>query len=440
MGVIETLEAERVDIAKALRDLAVKAEQENGGVIDGPLLDQVNSLKEKFIGKGSEIERARSLVATHSEIDAFLSDGDAADLNAEVLKGTQVGLGGKRAKSVGGIFTGSDNYKALMHQFPNGIGETTKGINSGPVQVPGGLKALLTGADHTASAGTLVRPDYYGVVPYPTTPFGLRNLITTGTTGSDKIEYAQYLPITAPGGSTNNAAVVKEATTVGGTDGTKPQSDMKFKKASADVLTIAHWIAATKRALSDAAQLRTYIDAFLRDGIARKIDELIISGDKDTPTAPDQEEWDGILNTAGVQDVPFDTDAVTVSRKIITAVTNVGGVVTGFAVSPAVAESIDLAKDGNDRYLGNGPFSVGPNTLWGVPRVTVYGIPDDVIIGGQFTTCILWDREQTTVTATDAHADFFVRNIVAILAEARAAFAVMNPQLLAIGHTEATTP
>lgn len=440
MGVIETLEKERIDIAKSLRDLAVKAEQENGGVIEGEVLTQVNDLKAKFVEKGNDIDRLRSLSVTRREMDEFLADPDAAALNAEALKGTRQGFANQRRKSVGRLFTESDNYSGLMKSFPHGIPDSHKGINSGPVQIPGGLKALLTGTDKDDSAGVLVRPEYIGVVPYPQPPFGLRDLITTGTTGSDKIEYAQVLPFTSPNGSVNNAAVVKEATDSAGTSGTKPQSEMRFRKASVDVLTIAHWIAATKRALSDAGQLRTLIDAFLRDGVTRKIDELIIDGDADAPSAPDQEEWDGILNTEGVQDVAFDTDIATVARKIVTAVTNVGGQVTGFAVSPAVAEQIDLARDAQGRYFGNGPFSMGPTTLWGVPRVTVFGIPDDVIIGGDFRTCILWDREVTTLTATDAHADFFIRNLVAVLAEARAAFAVLNPQVLAVGHAEDVTP
>jgi HK97 family phage major capsid protein len=46
---------------------------------------------------------------------------------------------------------------------------------------------------------------------------------------------------------------------------------------------------------------------------------------------------------------------------------------------------------------------------------------------GDFSKAVLWDREQTTVTMTDSHEDFFVRNLVAILAEERVAFAVTRP-------------
>jgi hypothetical protein len=40
---------------------------------------------------------------------------------------------------------------------------------------------------------------------------------------------------------------------------------------------------------------------------------------------------------------------------------------------------------------------------------------------------VVYDREQATLQATDTHADFFVRNLVAILAELRAGFAILRP-------------
>jgi hypothetical protein len=39
----------------------------------------------------------------------------------------------------------------------------------------------------------------------------------------------------------------------------------------------------------------------------------------------------------------------------------------------------------------------------------------------------MWDREQGGISVSDSHADFFVRNLLAILAEMRAAFAVVQP-------------
>ena len=40
---------------------------------------------------------------------------------------------------------------------------------------------------------------------------------------------------------------------------------------------------------------------------------------------------------------------------------------------------------------------------------------------------VLLDREQTQILVSDSHSDFFVRNLIAILAELRAAFFVLRP-------------
>jgi HK97 family phage major capsid protein len=39
----------------------------------------------------------------------------------------------------------------------------------------------------------------------------------------------------------------------------------------------------------------------------------------------------------------------------------------------------------------------------------------------------LWDRQQATISMSNSHSDFFIRNLVAILAEMRAAFGVIRP-------------
>jgi len=58
-------------------------------------------------------------------------------------------------------------------------------------------------------------------------------------------------------------------------------------------------------------------------------------------------------------------------------------------------------------------------------------------IAGDLSQCVLWDREVATITATDSHADFFVRNLVALLGECSAGFGILNPGLLVTGHESA---
>lgn len=438
-----TIRQERDNLLKQVRDLAAKAETEGRPFSD----DEQASAEEllgKAKGKSDELARYKSLSATQAEVAALMASEQALDLNASVLKGATLGAGAY--KSVGHVFTDSDAYKALKSKANSDgqFSDSLRGFKTDPVQI-GGLKALLTGANHTDSAGALVQPQQLGVAPYPVAPFGLSDLITQGTTTSDRVEYAQVLPVMT-NGSTNNAAGVPEATDVTGDGiaaGVKPRSDLKFKKAGADVITVATWTPATKRSLADVGQLRTLIDNFLRTNVQKEIERQIISGDADAPATAGADEFDGIMNTTGVLSQPWVEGArglFATARKMITKVEAQGGRFTGYAVSPETAEVLDLAADENGRLYGAGPFASGPQTLWGRPRVTVYGLPAGKMVGGDWSTCVLWDREDTTVTATDSHADFFIRNLVAVLAEARAAFGLFNPQVMCVADAADPTP
>jgi HK97 family phage major capsid protein len=67
-----------------------------------------------------------------------------------------------------------------------------------------------------------------------------------------------------------------------------------------------------------------------------------------------------------------------------------------------------------------------------VPYFSAEGIPAGNAIVADWRKAVLWDREQTTITMTDSHADFFIRNLVAILGEERVAFAVTRPTAFCI--------
>jgi HK97 family phage major capsid protein len=65
--------------------------------------------------------------------------------------------------------------------------------------------------------------------------------------------------------------------------------------------------------------------------------------------------------------------------------------------------------------------------VWNLPVIETEAVPQGTGYVGDFRKAVLWDREQATVKVTDSHLDFFVRNLVAILAEMRAAFGVLQP-------------
>jgi HK97 family phage major capsid protein len=105
---------------------------------------------------------------------------------------------------------------------------------------------------------------------------------------------------------------------------------------------------------------------------------------------------------------------------------------TGMMIHPNdwYSTGFTLAKNGNGDYLLSNPAG-GINdlrTLWGLQVVVSEAVTEGTALVGDFRYAVLFMREGTTITMTDSHSDFFIRNILVILAEMRAAFAVLDPQ------------
>ncbi len=424
---------------KAARDISEIVDKDGRDYTDEERT-QLNELLGKATDAKNRLEKAKGDAAVRTAIADL---GDGIGLNEKSgEKRTPNGLivpGGR--KSIGEHYVGSPEYKALLDSVPGGQFTKQHRVQTNPVgfqqllPAKGGQKALVTGASDT-SGGAFIRGDDMGIQvglePFQR-PLTLRDLVTNGTTSSDSIEYVRVTSIT------NNAAPVAEATTAalptqsastgplvnatGG--GYKPESGLAVARVTTPVRTIAHWIPVTKRALSDAAQMMTLIDNFLQYGLEEELEDQMIAGDGTG------ENFDGIGNVSGVQAQAWDTDLLTTLRKAKTKVRTTGrSVPNGYVMNPADVESLDLLTDNENRYYFGGPSGSGlPGTapLWNLPVVESEAVPAGTGYVGDWSKAILWDRQQSTITTTDSHADFFVRNLVAILAEMRAAFGVIQP-------------
>ena len=74
--------------------------------------------------------------------------------------------------------------------------------------------------------------------------------------------------------------------------------------------------------------------------------------------------------------------------------------------------------------------AVGAETqAWRQPVVDSPAMPEGTFLTGAWGLgAQLYDREQGSIRVADQHADFFIRNAVAILAEERLALAVKRPE------------
>ena len=318
-----------------------------------------------------------------------------------------------RAKSISEQFMSDPRIKAAMDEFARNPSTQERYGKSGQVQV----KSLITGASST-SGGALVVNDRTNIVD-PGVSFReltIFDIIGRGTTGSDVVEYVRQ------GTHTNAAAPVAEASATGGGTGTKPESAMVLELVQENVKTVAHWLPATRRALSDAGQLRTLIETFGRYGLMEEMEDQIITG------SGSGENFTGVLNVSGTTAQAYDTDILTTTRKARTKVKTTGRArPSAFVMNPADWETIDLLQDNEGRYFYGGPSVIGNPRLWGLPVIECEAMTQGTAMVAPWNMAMLWDREVANILISDSHSDFFIRNIIALLFEQRAAFGVIRP-------------
>ena len=353
----------------------------------------------------------------------------------------------------GEMFVRSEQYAAWQKKFPSGPPEVghyqsepveyngltkmlglisdTERLRAGGMLTPAKMRSLVTSAG--ASAGELTRPDYRGLIePGLVRPLTVRQLVTTIPTSTDAIEYVKE------SSRILNAAPVTEATQLlhtGDTTATKPEGGLTFALVQEVVRTIAEWVPATRRILSDAPQLRAYIDSYLTDDLALELEDQIVSG------SGSGVNFRGIMNTVGVQTAgpPAGTtnmlDVLRTARRLV--VVNARTFPTAVLVNPADAEAIDLLKFGGatpTAYVGPGPYTQGGSfnpTIWGMNIVESEAVTAGFALVGDFRRAVLFDRENVTITVGTA-GDDFIRNIVRILGELRAGFGVVRPSAFVI--------
>lgn len=410
----------------------------NGAPMSG---EQMAQLKERM----EEVKNLKAAVKDEAEARGELADAQAflKSLSGDVDKPqkreslTIDGLSmNTQGKTFGELFTESEGYKEFVGRFAkNGvIPNAVKGVQSNPFNIDG--KALVTGGSST-SGGAFVRNDFYA----PTTDLvgerelTVRDLVTSGSTTSDTIEYVRVT------GKTNNAAPVAEATsaaapTTGASSGAaltldpnggyKPESGLALEIVSTTVKTIAHWIPMTKRAAADAGQVRTLVDNFLRYGLNEELEDQMLNG------SGSGENFTGILQSSPLTVGSAGTDIDAIVDAIRSVRVTGRRRPTALVIHPNDWYSTGFltAKDTQGNYLiGDPRASVEQlNTLWGLQVVVSEAMTENTALVGDFRQAVLWEREGIDVMVSDQHADFFTRNLLAILAEMRAAFGVLDPQ------------
>ncbi len=251
----------------------------------------------------------------------------------------------------------------------------------------------------------------------------VRDIMNVTTTQSDAVEYIQHVDKFA------------QAASQEGQFGTKNQTELEFKLEKAPVETIASWIPVSRQILSDAGMLKSYIDNELLHALRVEEDRQVLFGDGQ------DNDLTGIFNTTGVQDQGFLTgtdNKVDQIRRAMAKVRVDHYMSTGVMLNPEDWADIELLKDSNDgQYLYAVVSNVAAGAqpvLYRVPVIESTAMNKDEFLTGDFQMgARIFDREQSNIRVSEHHADYFIKNGVAILAEERLALTVNRPKAFCKG-------
>ncbi|GGD63393.1 phage major capsid protein [Caballeronia grimmiae] len=369
--------------------------------------DQVREQGERALAeakKGVEMasgqkERIDEMLVKQGELQAQM---DAM----EKKYGPGAAGGRSEQKSIGRQFVESEQFKAIA-----------AGQRGAPANLSVKAITSATTANTDGNGGvTVFSQRLAGIQMLPDRPMTIRDLLAPGTTNSNQIEYIKET------GFTNNAAIQA-------TEGApKAESTMQFGAATANVVTIAHFMKASKQILDDSPQLESIIDNRLRYGLEYAEEQEILFGSGAS----------GHLNGVYTQATPYVAPAgVTVANQNYVDTLRLAMLqaalalfpVTGFVLNPTDWAQVELTKDAEGRYIFVSPANSAQPSLWG--RTVVESLAMTV---GQFLTgafkqgAQIFDREQANVLLSSEDGNNFTTNMVTIRGEERLALAVYRPE------------
>lgn len=378
-------------------------------------IDAAYKESDDLFERGAEFRRRMNRLLEHASSDA-LAEGDVNDPERPA--------GARRAKIVrfGERFLASEQYRQLKK---SGVLDMSKApVRMAPVQVATRAETMATLFPGHHLAAQVSWPGAFPVdqepeiVGFPARLLRVRDLVTVSETDSDTVEYVEETTRT-------DAA----AETVMGAAPGAPEATYVYTKRTKAVKWISHFTPATRSNLADQGQLRGLIENRLIYGVGKRLDTQLISGDGVG------ENLTGITATAGIGTQAQGTDSKSDAfHKALTVVRiALEDEPDAFLLHPDPYQEWALEKGTDGHYLTkNGPQSATPLTIWGKPVVvnTVVGTTTG-LVGAFRQGATLWVRSGIDVAASDSHSDFFVRGLVALLGEMRAAFAVAQPKAFA---------
>lgn len=396
------------------------------------------------LAEAEKIRGVLEMVEGGAELKAWAGGQAGPSVAAQVAAGFTAALDSRELKDLGEAFTSSDEFKALIASggtnMPTPWSIERKDITS---YLGGERKDVWTGSAPVQTTRGFGRTQFDPMVPRAQRTARVRDLFPVAQTDANLIDYFRVVGFgTDRLDTTSGARSVADRTaadgispaTGGATDvfGLKPKSNLRFESAQAPVRLIAHYEIAHRNVLADEPQLQSTINNELLYGLRLEEDRQILLG------SGTGEDLLGILNTPKLQlytqanaaGAATETKADALRRAATKAVLAYYPP-TGYVLHPYDWEDIELQKAvGDGQYVMATNVAVGAETrAWRQPVIESPAMPEGTFLTGAWGLgAQLYDRALANIRIADQHADFFIRNAVAILAEQRLALAVKRPE------------
>ncbi|QNE04456.1 phage major capsid protein [Croceicoccus marinus] len=313
------------------------------------------------------------------------------------------GLFGTKAGTIGHQITSSEDMTALRESGSNGATRRFE------------VKAITNAAD---SGGDLHAPNRDAAVLLPRRRLTIRNLLRVVPVTSQDVEYPEQTQ------RADQAAPVAEGAL-------KPESSMAFTLKTVATKTLAHWVTASRQVLQDNSQLEALINDDLRHGLLLEEEGQILYGDGTGQNLP------GIIPTATTFADPLSLVAPNQIDAIGSALlqadlTDVTA--DGIVLNPIDWQRMRMLKDAQGHYILGAPGADVPPVLFGRRVVATQAMNAGTFLVGPFQSgATLYDRMKATILISTEHADYFTRNLVAILGEERVGLGVRRPSSFITG-------
>lgn len=206
----------------------------------------------------------------------------------------------------------------------------------------------------------------------------------------------------------------------------KPESHPEFDLSTTPIVTIAHFVRASKQVLEDAPILQVWLERLMRYGVLGRVVHQLINGTGNGTT----KRLTGLLTVAtpAVVNSPYAVDAI---GEAAVALEVAGWQPSLVILHPEDAFAIVSERTSTGEYVAGGWAAQNRQAFWNLQRVTTPSMPAGQAIVMDANAVLILDREQPTVLVSTQDADNFTRNLVTLLGEVRLGMAILVPQAIA---------